>query len=148
MKKIMVILLFGSVFLLTNKNNNVLNITEEATPIRNNMTIEAMDYRITINNNSKDRIIKDTQIIDSINHYLDVSERNNFMINLKLINNSHDNYYLKRIVIYNNVGIIKTYNYNKQIDYTEINLNLDKKLLKKVIKNSKVTGKIKIIIEK
>ncbi len=148
MKKIMVILLFGSVFLLTNKNNNVLNITEEATPIRNNMTIEAMDYRITINNNSKDRIIKDTQIIDSINHYLDVSERNNFMINLKLINNSHDKYYLKRIVIYNNVGIIKTYNYNKQIDYTEINLNLDKKLLKKVIKNSKVTGKIKIIIEK
>lgn len=148
MKKIMVILLFGSVFLLTNKNNNVLNITEEATPIRNNMTIEAMDYRITINNNSKDRIIKDTYIIDSINHYLDVSERNNFMINLKLINNSHDNYYLKRIVIYNNVGIIKTYNYNKQIDYTEINLNLDKKLLKKVIKNSKVTGKIKIIIEK
>lgn len=148
MKKIMVILLFGSVFLLTNKNNNVLNITEEATPIRNNMTIEAMDYRITINNNSKDRIIKDTHIIDSINHYLDVSERNNFMINLKLINNSHDNYYLKRIVIYNNVGIIKTYNYNKQIDYTEINLNLDKKLLKKVIKNSKVTGKIKIIIEK
>ena len=148
MKKIMVILLFGSVFLLTNKNNNVLNITEEATPIRNNMTIEAMDYRITINNNSKDRIIKDTYIIDSIDHYLDVSERNNFMINLKLINNSHDNYYLKRIVIYNNVGIIKTYNYNKQIDYTEINLNLDKKLLKKVIKNSKVTGKIKIIIEK
>lgn len=148
MKKIMVILLFGSVFLLTNKNNNVLNITEEATPIRNNMTIEAMDYRITINNNSKDRIIKDTQIIDSINHYLDVSERNNFMINLKLINNNHDKYYLKRIVIYNNVGIIKTYNYNKQIDYTEINLNLDKKLLKKVIKNSKVTGKIKIIIEK
>ena len=148
MKKIMVILLFGSVFLLTNKNNNVLNITEEATPIRNNITIEAMDYRITINNNSKDRIIKDTQIIDSINHYLDVSERNNFMINLKLINNSHDKYYLKRIVIYNNVGIIKTYNYNKQIDYTEINLNLDKKLLKKVIKNSKVTGKIKIIIEK
>ena len=148
MKKIMVILLFGSVFLLTNKNNNVLNITEEATPIRNNMTIEAMDYRITINNNSKDRIIKDTQIIDSINHYLDVSERNSFMINLKLINNSHDKYYLKRIVIYNNVGIIKTYNYNKQIDYTEINLNLDKKLLKKVIKNSKVTGKIKIIIEK
>ena len=148
MKKIMVILLFGSVFLLTNKNNNVLNITEEATPIRNNMTIEAMDYRITINNNSKDRIIKDTQIIDSINHYLDVSERNSFMINLKLINNSHDKYYLKRIVIYNNVGIIKTYNYNKQIDYTEINLNLDKKLLKKVINNSKVTGKIKIIIEK
>ena len=148
MKKIMVILLFGSVFLLTNKNNNVLNITEEATPIRNNMTIEAMDYRITINNNSKDRIIKDTQIIDSINHYLDVSERNSFMINLKLINNSNDKYYLKRIVIYNNVGIIKTYNYNKQIDYTEINLNLDKKLLKKVIKNSKVTGKIKIIIEK
>ncbi|MBQ3297581.1 MAG: hypothetical protein IJG97_02110 [Bacilli bacterium] len=148
MKKIMVILLFGSVFLLTNKNNNVLNITEEATPIRNNITIEAMDYRITINNNSKDRIIKDTQIIDSINHYLNVSERNNFMINLKLINNSHDKYYLKRIVIYNNVGIIKTYNYNKQIDYTEINLNLDKKLLKKVIKNSKVTGKIKIIIEK
>ena len=146
MKKIMVILLFGSVFLLTNKNNNVLNITEEATPIRNNITIEAMDYRITINNNSKDRIIKDTQIIDSINHYLNVSERNNFMINLKLINNSHDKYYLKRIVIYNNVGIIKTYNYNKQIDYTEINLNLDKKLLKKVIKNSKVTGKIKIII--
>ena len=46
MKKIMVILLFGSVFLLTNKNNNVLNITEEATPIRNNITIEAMDYQI------------------------------------------------------------------------------------------------------
>ena len=147
MKKIVFIFICGSLLLFNKPNNNFESISEEVTPNWNNNIIESLDYRMLINK-GKDKISYKTKIIESINHYIDTSKRDEFIINLKFMNNSHEKYYLKKIVISNKEEIIKNYNYNKKLDYTIIPLKIDKNTLEQVIQNKQVVGMIKIIIEK
>ena len=149
MKRMIALIICSTLLLVLNKpTNNRDIITEEALPIRNNDLIESMDYRLILNSNTEDKIIYETKVIDSINHYLNLFEKDHFMVNLKLINNSHSKYHLKRIVITNNTEVIKIYNYDKEIDYTIIELDLTKEIIEKITKNNKVSGVLKIIIEK
>lgn len=143
MKKIIVLLIYGSLLVITNKTSNYPIITEEASPNRNNNFIESMDYRIMINNSQEERIEYSTKVMESVKHYLDVSNRDKFLINLKFINNSHDTYYLKKIIVLTNKSTIKIYNYNKKLDYTPVEIVLSKKMLEDINDST-----LKIIIEK
>ena len=143
MKRTVVLLIYGVLLIITNKTSNYPIITEEASPNRDDNLIESMDYRIMINNNKRERIEYSTKAIESVKHYLNVSNRESFLINLKFINNSHDTYYLKKVILLTNSGIVKTYNYNKKLDYTSIEVILSKKILEDIN-----NGTLKIIIEK
>ena len=145
MKKIVILIILLSLF-----NNETLaknTITEEATPVRNNEQIEAMNYKIVINSN-KDRIVYKTKLLDSINHYLDVSDKEQIYIKFKFTNNTTNNYYLKKIVIYDKKSIIKSYNYYKKIDDSEVDIVLDKNILSNTINNNKISGGVNVVIEK
>ena len=142
-----IILMLCNLLMIT-KASDSDDIIEEANPIRSAEKIDALSYKITINNVDKKKIIYDTRIIESINHYLDTSDIDKFTVNFNINNNDEDKYYLKKIVISNKYEIIKIYNYNKLIDNTKFSVKLNKEILDKVIKDSKVTGNIEIIIEK
>ena len=145
MKKIVILIILLSLF-----NNETLaknTITEEAIPARNDEQIEAMNYNIVINSN-KDRIVYKTKLLDSINHYLDVSDKEQIYIKFKFTNNTTNNYYLKKIVIYDKKSIIKSYNYYKKIDDSEVDIVLDKNILSNTINNNKISGGVNVVIEK
>ncbi|MBR2678262.1 MAG: hypothetical protein IKE63_02475 [Bacilli bacterium] len=145
MKKIVILIILLSLF-----NNETLaknTITEEATPVRNDEQIEAMNYKIVINSN-KDRIVYKTKLLDSINHYLDVTDKEQIYIKFKFTNNTTNNYYLKKIVIYDKKSIIKSYNYYKKIDDSEVDIVLDKNILSNTINNNKISGGVNVVIEK
>lgn len=145
MKKIVILIILLSLF--NSKTSAKNTITEEAIPVRNNEQIEAMNYKIVINSN-KDRIVYKTKLLDSINHYLDVSDKERIYIKFKFTNNTNNNYYLKKIVIYDNQSIIKTYNYYKKIDDSEVDIILDKNILSNTINNNKISGGVNVVIEK
>ena len=146
-----IILIVIPVLIITFGFNNTIkkdDIKEEATPIRIGDTIQKMEYNIIIRDSNKDKISYNTKILDSIYHYTDISKFDEFLINLKLDNETQDKYYLKKIIIYNKNKIIKTYNYQNIIDNREVDLKLSKDILNKIYKNNKLIGNIKIIIEK
>lgn len=145
MKKIVILIILLSLF--NSKPSAKSTITEEAIPARNDEQIEAMNYNIVINSN-KDRIVYKTKLLDSINHYLDVSDKEQIYIKFKFTNNTTNNYYLKKIVIYDKKSIIKSYNYYKKIDDSEVDIVLDKNILSNTINNNKINGSVNVIIEK
>lgn len=145
MKKIIILIILLSLF--NSKTSAKSTITEEAIPVRNDEQIEAMNYNIVINSN-KDRIMYKTKLLDSINHYLDVSDKEQIYIRFKFNNTTNNNYYLKKIVIYDNQSIIKTYNYYKKIDDSEVDIILDKNILSNTINNNKISGGVNVVIEK
>lgn len=145
MKKIVILIILLSLF--NSKTSAKSTITEEAIPVRNDEQIEAMNYNIVINSN-KDRIVYKTKLLDSINHYLDVTDKEQIYIKFKFTNNTTNNYYLKKIVIYDNQSIIKTYNYYKKIDDSEVDIILDKNILSNTINNNKISGGVNVVIEK
>lgn len=148
MKILLIIFItFGSLFFI---NTNTLNdnILEEAIPIRENSSIKGINYHIDIKDSNKNKIIYSTKILDSIYHYTDISNLKNFIINLEINNSTKDKYYLKKIIIYNKDEIIKIYNYQSIINNSEVSFDLSNEILKKIYKDNKIKGNIKIVIEK
>jgi len=133
--------------LLAGCNNTKEEINEEAFPIRKQDIIVGLNYKISINT-KKDKLIINTKLIDSINHYKDFNSINNFFIKMIIDNNSKKKYYLKKIEINNNSNCIKKYNYNILLNKKKnVLFLLDDKIINKIKKNIK-NSKVTIYIEK
>ena len=133
--------------LLVGCNNTKEVIKEEAFPVRKQDLIVGLNYKISINS-KKDKLIINTKVIDSINHYKDFNSINNFFIKLIIDNNSKNKYYLKKIEINNDSNCIKKYNYNILLNKRKnVLFLLDDKIINKIKKNIK-NSKVTIYIEK
>ena len=133
--------------LLAGCNNTKEEINEEAFPVRKQDIIVGLNYKISINT-KKDKLIINTKLIDSINHYKDFNSINNFFIKMIIDNNSKKKYYLKKIEINNNSNCIKKYNYNILLNKRKnVLFLLDDKIINKIKKNIK-NSKVTIYIEK
>ena len=133
--------------LLAGCNNTKEEINEEAFPVRKQDIIVGLNYKISINT-KKDKLIINTKLIDSINHYKDFNSINNFFIKMIIDNNSKKKYYLKKIEINNNSNCIKKYNYNILLNKKKnVLFLLDDKIINKIKKNIK-NSKVTIYIEK
>ena len=147
MNKYLIIIIMFSLILSGCNNNTNNNIYEEATPVRDKDKIVGIDYKININS-KEDNITINTKIIDSINHYKDINNIDDFYINLMINNTSNCKYYLKKIEINNSDSCLKKYNYNISISKKEkVFLLLDKNIIDR-IKNSVSNSKIVLYIEK
>ena len=122
--RIKYIIIINIIFILTTAfktTKEELPIIEEAIPIRNNEEIIGLNYSITIPNNLKDnKVLINTKIIDSINHYKDINNIKKFKIIININNNSNYPYKVTDIYISinnKNKQKIKYHNYNNKISF-------------------------------
>lgn len=103
-------------------NNNFLakkvtydsDFLEEVIPIRNEENIIGINYYITLTKSYNDDKIT-THIIDSIYHYKELDNTNNFLVTIILKNNSKYNYRLKKVLLKNNDIIRRDFSYNIKV---------------------------------
>lgn len=119
-------------------------ISEEAIPIRDGDIITGMEYNIKLNKGIDKEILLDTKVIESIYHYKDISKLDRFSVLFNMTNNSNNKYVVKKILFYKEDNILKTYNYNLELD-TKVFIDLDSSLINKLFSND--LGNIKILLE-
>ena len=104
-------------------------IEEEAFPIREEDTITGMDYVITIGEKEKDKsFVISSHILDSILHYKEKDNIDNFLIRLKIENKSSSDYLLKSIRIIDdyNHTFVEDVSYRKDNDINQFSFQLSK----------------------
>ena len=115
---IIIILILTTAFKTTKEEPT---ISEEAIPIRHNEEIIGLNYNITIPNDLIDnKVIINTKIIDSINHYTDIKSIDNFQINIIISNKSNYIYKVTDIQLSSNnknIQKIKYHNSNNKISF-------------------------------
>ena len=127
MKKYIIFYLFVLIgvllFFYSNKKDYKYLIYEEATPIRDSNEIKGMKYTIDIDNSVNDNNIDIySKIISSIYHYKDISNINNFFINLSV----DEKYKIDDInIVDDNNRIIRNISFDDNSN--DIVLNLERK---------------------
>lgn len=118
----LIILILLLLFFYSDKKDYTYLIHEEATPIRDLDEIKGILYRIDIDDSINDKNIDvSSSIISSINHYKDISNIDNFYVDLDV----DDSYKVDDIsIVDKNDFIIRYINFNK--DSNDIVLNLEK----------------------
>ncbi len=124
------ILLF---FFYSRKKDYTYLINEEATPIRDLDEIKGMLYRIDIDNSVKDKSINiSSSIFSSIYHYKDISNIDDFFVNLEVDNDYivddisivDDNDYIIRNILFDKNSKDIVLNLEKD-DFDNYNSNYD-----------------------
>jgi hypothetical protein len=118
----LVILILLLIFFYSDKKDYTYLIHEEATPIRDLDEIKGMFYRIDIDKSINDKSLDvSSSIISSINHFKDISNIDNFFVNLEV----DDSYKVDDIsIVDKNNFIIRYINFDK--DSNDVVLNLEK----------------------
>lgn len=118
----LIILILLLLFFYSDKKDYTYLIHEEATPIRDLDEIKGILYRIDIDDSINDKNIDiSSSIISSINHYKDISNIDNFYVDLDV----DDSYKVDDVsIVDKNDFIIRYINFNK--DSNDIVLNLEK----------------------
>lgn len=118
----LIILFILLLFFISDKKDYTYLINEEAIPIRDLDEINGILYRIDIDNSINDKNIDiSSNIISSINHYKDISNIDNFFVNLEV----DDSYKVSDIsIVDDNNYIIRNIDFDD--NYKDIILNLEK----------------------
>lgn len=118
-----------TIIILGFSNKKEISIEEEANPIRNNNIIVGLDYILKLNHSNNSKITVKSNILNSINHYKDINQINDFFVLLKLKNNKHK-YLVRNVSLVDKSGNLEVYNINYiKSDKNTIRLNIDKNIL-------------------